>query len=257
MKSLSLFNLSGKTALVTGGGRGIGKTISFALAEAGAKVAVASRDTEACAVVANEITQQTGNASFSGRLDVTEKQSVNELVKSVEEKIGGIGILVNNSGATWGAAFEDMPLEKWEHVIKVNLTGTFLMCQAVVPKMKERRWGRVINISSVVGLVAPPNFMNTVGYTASKGGIISFTREIALKFAESGVTANAVAPSFFQSKMSNALIQKFGDQIKEESPMKRLGEEDDLKGVVVFLASEASRFVTGQVIAVDGGYTAS
>jgi NAD(P)-dependent dehydrogenase (short-subunit alcohol dehydrogenase family) len=257
MKSVDLFHLSGKTALVTGGGRGIGKTIAFALAEAGAKVAVASRNEESCAEVANEITKQTGNPSFSGKLDVTEKQSVDHLIKSVNAKFGHIDILVNNSGATWGAPFEDMPLEKWEYVVKVNLTGTFLMSQAVVPEMEERKWGRIINISSVVGLVAPPDFMNTIGYTASKGGIISLTRELAMKLATSGVTANAVAPSFFKSKMSGSLLQKYGDQIKNGIPMRRLGEEDDLKGVIVFLASEASRFVTGQVISVDGGYTAA
>jgi len=182
---------------------------------------------------------------------------VEELVTSVQEKFGRIDILVNNSGSTWGAPFEEMPFEKWEQVIKTNLTGTFLVSQAVVPIMKRVGWGRIINIASIVGLVSPPDFMNTVGYTASKGGIISLTRELAVKLAEDKINVNAIAPSFFPSKMTSAFFQKFGDKIRDQSPMKRIGEEDDLKGVVVFLASQASSYVTGQVLAVDGGYTAA
>ena len=130
------------------------------------------------------------------------------------------------------------------------------MSQAVVREMEQRKWGRIINLSSVVGLVAPPDFMNTIGYTASKGGVISLTRELAVKLAGNGITVNAIAPSFFPSKMTSAFIQKFGDKIRDSTPMKRLGEEDDLKGAVVFLASQASSYVTGQVLAIDGGYTA-
>jgi len=256
LNSLNLFSLSGKSALVTGGGRGIGRTIAFALAEAGASVAVASRSVESCAAVAREIKSTTGVNTLSGKLDVSDKSSVDDLVKSVIEKFDRIDILVNNSGSTWGAQFEDMPIEKWEQVIRVNLTGTFLTSQAVVPRMKKNKWGRIINMSSVVGLVAPPEFMNTVGYTASKGGIISLTRELAVKLALNNITVNAIAPSFFPSKMTSAFIQKFEGKMKELNPMKRLGEDDDLKGPVVFLASEASRYITGQVISVDGGYTA-
>jgi len=257
MNSLQLFSLSGKSALVTGGGKGIGRTIAFALAEAGADVAMASRSAEACASVAQEIRTTTGRDTFSGELDVSDKTSVHELVRSVSEKFGRIDILVNNSGATWGAPVEEMPVEKWEQVIRVNLTGTFLTCQAVIPIMKKNGWGRIINVSSIVGLVAPPDFMNTVAYTASKGGIISLTRELAVKLARDNIVVNAIAPSFFPSRMTTAFIQKFGDKMKESNPMKRLGEEDDLKGPVVFLASEASRYVTGQVIPIDGGYTAA
>ncbi len=257
MNSLELFNLSGKSALVTGGGRGIGKTIAFALAEAGANVAVASRDEESCAKVAEEIAKNTHRLAFSSKLDVTEKEVIEDVVKGVKKKFGSIDILVNNSGATWGAPLEEMPLEKWDKVIKVNLTGTFLMCQSIVPIMKERKWGRIINVSSVAGLVASPPFMQTAGYTASKGGIISLTRDLAVKLAEHNIVVNAIAPGFIPTKMSKPLTDRFGTMIKEANPMKRMGEEDDLKGVVVFLASEASRYVTGQIIAIDGGYTAS
>jgi len=257
MKSLELFDLGGKSALVSGGGRGIGKTIALALAEAGANVAVASRDEAACAETAKEIAGATGRNAISTKLEVTEKASVEEFVKLTKEKLGSIDILVNNSGATWGAPFEEMPLEKWERVIKVNLTGTFMMCQAVVPMMKRQRWGRIVNVASVAGLRGAPPFMHASGYSASKGGIIALTKELAVKLGEYGITVNAMAPSFFPTKMSRPLTERFGDMITQNNPMKRMGEDDDLKGVAVFLASEASRYVTGQVIPVDGGQTAA
>ncbi len=242
---------------MTGGGRGIGRTIAFALAEAGADVAIASRNLDNCVQVAVEISKSTGRIAYPDKVDVTSKGSITELIGSVRDKFGGIDILVNNSGSTWGAAFEEMPLDKWDQVLRTNLTGTFLMSQAVVPLMKERHWGRIINISSIAGLVSPPDFMNTVGYTASKGGIIALTRELAVKLAPAGIVVNAIAPSFFPSKMTSAFVQKFRDKIVDGNPTKRMGEEDDLKGVVVFLASQAASFVTGQVIAVDGGYIAA
>lgn len=257
MNALELFKLTGKSALVTGGGRGIGRIIAYALAEAGADMIVASRDELACEKAAQEIADDTGKRVFSGKLDVTEKKDIEDILKLAKEKLGGVDILVNNSGATWGAPLEEMPLEKWDKVIKVNLTGTFLMCQGVVPIMKNKKWGRIINVSSVAGLVAPPSFMQTVGYTASKGGIISLTKELAVNLAAHNITVNAIAPGFFPTKMTKPLTDRFGSSIVESNPMKRMGEDDDLKGVVVFLASEASRYVTGQVIPVDGGYTAS
>jgi gluconate 5-dehydrogenase len=256
MKSLELFDLAGKSALVSGGGRGIGRTIAFALAEAGANVGVASRDEQACAGTAREIAAATGRTTLSGKLDVTERASIDEFTKMVKEKFGSVDILVNNSGATWGAPFEEMPLEKWERVIKVNLTGTFLVCQTVVPMMKVQKWGRIVNVASVAGLYGAPPFMHASGYSASKGGIIALTKELAVKLAEHGITVNAIAPSFFPTKMSRPLTDRFGELIIQDNPMGRMGEDDDLKGVAVFLASEASRYITGQVIPVDGGQTA-
>lgn len=257
MKSLQLFDLSGKSALVSGGGRGIGRTVAFALAEAGADVAVGSRDEQACAGTAKEIAAATGKKTISGKLDVSERGSVEEFVKLASERLGSIDVLVNNSGATWGAPFEEMPLEKWERVIKVNLTGTFLMCQSVIPIMREKKWGRIVNVASVAGLRGSPQFMHASGYSASKGGIIALTKELAVKLAEYGITVNAIAPSFFPTKMSRPLTDRFGEMISQDNPMKRMGEDDDLKGVAVFLASEASRYITGQVIPVDGGQTAT
>ena len=253
---MELFNLEGRNALVTGGGKGLGRTMAQALAEAGANVAVASREEEACAAAAKEILATTGRRAVAGKLDVSDKTSVDELVKSVSETLGSIDILVNNSGATWGAPFEEMPLDKWEKVVKVNLTGTFLVCQTVAPMMMKKKWGRIINVASVAGLVGSPEFMQAVGYSASKGGIVALTRELAVKLAKHGIVVNAVAPGFFPTKMSRVLIERFGEQINRGVPLGRTGAEDDLKGVTVFLASEASRYVTGQVIPVDGGATA-
>jgi len=256
-KALDLFSLSGKRALVTGGGKGLGKTIAYALAEAGASVAVASRDEQTCAETAREIAKATGQTTLSSRLDVADKNSVGELARLVKDELGSIDILVNNSGATWGAQLEEMPVEKWQHVINVNLTGTFMMCQQVVPIMKEQKWGRIINVASVAGLVGTQPFLEISGYAASKGGIIALTRDLAVKLAAYNIVVNAIAPGFFPTKMTRVVIERFGDTIKGGTPMKRMGEEDDLKGVAVFLASEASRYVTGQVIPVDGGFTAS
>jgi gluconate 5-dehydrogenase len=256
MKSLELFDLSGRNALITGGGRGLGRVMASALAEAGANVAIGSRDEAACAASAKEIGEMTGRRTVSGRLDVSEKDSVSDFVKRVEGDFGSVDILVNNSGATWGAPLEEMPLDKWEKVVRVNLTGTFLMCQAVVPLMKRKRWGRIINVSSVSGLLGSPDFMQAAGYTATKGGLLALTKELAVKLARYGIVVNAVAPGFFPTKMGRALIDAFGEQITKSVPLGRMGEEDDLKGVTVFLASEASRYVTGQVIPVDGGSTA-
>ena len=149
MKALELFSLAGKTAIITGGGRGIGRIIAVGLAEAGADVAVASRNLENCTAVAGEIAKSTGNRALAFELDVTDEDSVSLLVKAVKDQLGGIDILVNNSGAAWGARFEEMPLEKWELVLRTNLTGTFLMSQAVVPEMEQRKWGRIINVSSI------------------------------------------------------------------------------------------------------------
>ena len=257
LKALELFDLGGRSALVTGGGKGLGRAMAQALAEAGAKVAVASREEEACKAAAREIMETTGREAVAGILDVSDRGSVDALVKKVAGVFGTIDILVNNSGATWGAPFEEMPLDKWEKVIRVNLTGTFLMCQAVVPMMKSKGWGRIINVASVAGLAASPEFMHAAGYSASKGGIVALTKELAVKLAKQGIVVNAVAPGFFPSRMSRVLIERYGEQISRGVPMGRVGGEDDLKGVTVFLASEAARYVTGQVIPVDGGATAS
>lgn len=251
-----LFNLSGKVAIVTGGGRGLGEQIAVGLAEAGADVVVCSRKKEACDEVAEQI-QALGRKSLSLACDVTSQEDVDRVVEATKSEFGKIDILINNSGISWGAPVEEYPLEKFKQVLNVNVTGMFLMSQAVGREMLARQYGKIVNLASVAGLVgSDPHYMNAIAYNASKGAVISFTRDLAVKWAGSGITVNALAPGFFPSKMSAPLLQKFGDQILERTPIKRYGGENDLKGAALFFASDASSYVTGQVLPVDGGVTA-
>lgn len=257
MHVFELFNLQGKKALITGGGRGLGEQFARALAEAGADVIVCSRRVENCEQVAAEIREATGREAHALALDVTNPESVKEVTVKATELFGQIDILINNAGISWGAPTLEMPLDKWEKVFAVNATGTFLMAQALAPGMIERGWGRIVNISSIAGLYGIDEaVMATVGYNASKGAVISLTRDLAVKWAPHGVTVNAIAPGFFPSKMSEATMERGGDRLKRAFPMRRYGNDDDLKGAVVYLASDAGAYTTGQVIAVDGGFTA-
>jgi NAD(P)-dependent dehydrogenase (short-subunit alcohol dehydrogenase family) len=250
------FNLEGKVAIVTGGGRGLGEQIARGLAEAGADVVVCSRKKEACDEVAEHI-KGLGRESLSLACNVTNPDDVTRVVQETKDTFGKIDILINNSGITWGAPVEEYPLEKFNQVLNVNVSGLFLMSQIVGREMLTQRYGRIVNIASVAGLVGTdPLYMNTIGYNASKGAVISLTRDLAIKWARTGITVNALAPGFFTSKMTSALLPKFGDRILESIPMGRYGGETDLRGAALFLASDASAYITGQVIPVDGGQTA-
>ncbi|WP_027724940.1 SDR family oxidoreductase [Tuberibacillus calidus] len=253
MGVLDLFRLDGKTALVTGGGRGLGEQIAEGLAEAGANVVVCSRKLEACQKVSQRL-EEMGVRSMAFRCDITNPDDITRVVEETVQHFGTIDILVNNSGATWGAKVEDMPLEAWQKVINTNVTGTFLMSQAVGKVMIAQGGGKIINIASVAGLGGvDPRVMNTIGYNTSKGAIITFTKDLAVKWGPHGITVNAIAPGFFPTKMSKVILQYAGDYIAGNTPLRRLGTGKDLKGVAVFLASEASAFVTGDTIIVDGG----
>lgn len=253
MGVLDLFRLDGKTALVTGGGRGLGEQIAEGLAEAGANVVVCSRKREACQKVSQRL-EEKGVRSMAFRCDITNPDDIRRVVEETVQHFGTIDILVNNSGATWGAKVEDMPLEAWQKVINTNVTGTFLMSQAVGKVMIAQGGGKIINIASVAGLGGvDPRVMNTIGYNTSKGAIITFTKDLAVKWGPHGITVNAIAPGFFPTKMSKVILQYAGDYIAGNTPLRRLGTGKDLKGVAVFLASEASAFVTGDTIIVDGG----
>jgi NAD(P)-dependent dehydrogenase (short-subunit alcohol dehydrogenase family) len=252
-----LFDLTGKVAFVTGGGRGLGEAMAEALAEAGASVAVASRRLEDCQAVADRLARETGVRTWAGALDVSDPQAIRDTVAAVEAALGPIDILVNNSGTSWGAPFEEMPLEKWEYVLRVNATGPFLLTQAVVGGMTARRWGRIINVASIAGMLGvDPRIMQATGYHASKGAVIAMTKDLAVKLAPHGVTVNAIAPGFMPTKMTRGVIRQAGDLIVQTVPMGYLGEPAEIKGAVVFLAGEASRYITGQVIPLDGGTTA-
>lgn len=248
-----LFDLTGKVAIVTGGGRGLGQQIAEGFAEAGANVVVCSRKPEACEEVSEQL-RKIGVESFALKCDVTNPDDVKNVVEKTMERFGRIDILVNNSGASWGAPVEEMPLEAWHKVMNVNVTGTFLMSQAVGKVMIEQNYGKIINIASVAGLKGSnPKFMNAIGYNASKGAVVTFTKDLAVKWGPKGIYVNAIAPGFFPTKMSKGLLDKGAEGILEGTPLRKFGSENDLKGVALFLAAPASDFVSGDIVVVDGG----
>jgi gluconate 5-dehydrogenase len=257
LNALDLFRLDGKTAVVTGGGRGLGRYMAEALSDAGASVVLCSRKLEPLEEVRQEI-EAGGGRALAVECDVTDEESVERVVAEAEEAFGPVDVVVNNSGATWGAPPEEMPLDRFDQVVRVNVRGTFLMSQAAGRRMIERgAGGTIINISSVAGLVGGhPDYMQTVGYNASKGAIISMTRDLATSWAAHNITVNAIAPGWFPTRMSGGLIEKFEGQMLRGIPLGRFGNPEDLKGVAIFLASPAAAYITGQTLVVDGGATA-
>jgi NAD(P)-dependent dehydrogenase (short-subunit alcohol dehydrogenase family) len=257
LNTLDLFRLDGKTAIVTGGGRGLGEYFAEALSDAGANVVLCSRKVEACEQVRQEIEEKGGKA-LALACDVTRLSDVERVVETTQGTFGAIDILVNNSGATWGAPPEEMPLEKFAWVLDVNVKGTFMMSQAVGKTMIARgKGGTIINIASVAGLVGGnPEYIQTVGYNASKAAVINMTRDLATSWARYGITVNAIAPGWFPTRMSHALLEKYTEKMLSDIPLRRFGRPEDIKGVILFLASPAAAYMTGQVVVVDGGSTA-
>jgi gluconate 5-dehydrogenase len=255
MNVQSLFDLSGRTAIVTGGHRGIGLHIAKGLAEAGSNVVVSARNKEACEKVAADL-ENLGTKAIGLACDIKNAEDVESLAKQTEKEFGSIDILVNNAGISWGASPEDMPLKEWNKVIETNLTGTFLCCQTIGRVMIKQRMGKIINISSVGGLMGSIS-MNAIGYTASKGGIIALTRDLAIKWIRYNIYVNGIAPGLFFTKMTEWIkhpkMTETYQRLLDEIPMKRTGEEEDIKGVAVFLASSASNYITGHIIPVEGG----
>ncbi|PIC77859.1 gluconate 5-dehydrogenase [Sporosarcina sp. P19] len=253
MTVLDLFNLKGKTAVVTGGGRGLGAQIARGFAEAGANVVVCSRKVEPCIDMSQEL-EKLGVRSIGLACDVANEEDVKRVVEETVKEFGTIDILVNNSGATWGAPTIDMPIEAFQKVLNVNATGTFIMSREVGKVMIKQNSGKIINIASVAGLGGThPDFMDTIGYNTSKGAVIVLTKDLAAKWGRYNINVNAIAPGFFPTKMSNVTIENGREYILNGTPLNRLGNEDDLKGVAVFLASKASEYMTGDVLVVDGG----
>lgn len=254
MNVKDLYNLSGKVAIITGAGRGIGEYIAKAFAESGVNIVLCSRKVENCQEVAEKLSSSYGVETLALKCDITNPSEVKEVVEKTIEKFGQINILVNNSGATWAASVEEMPLDAWEKVVNVNVTGTFIMTQEVGKVMIEQRSGKIINLSSIAGLGGTnPEYMNTIGYNTSKGAINTFTRDLAVKWGKYNINVNALAPGSFQTKMSKEMLEQSKDYFLSNTPLGRYGEEEDLKGVAVFLASKASNFITGEIITVDGG----
>jgi len=249
----NLFDLTTKVAIVTGGGRGIGKTIAEGFADAGAKIVITGRREEWLNSTLAEF-QEKGFDCISVVADVTNQSQVEHTIAATLERFGRIDVLVNNAGLTWGAPTESMPLEKWQQVIDVNLTGLFLMSQSTGKVMLNQNSGRIINIASVAGLgTMGPSVASTIAYNTSKAGIIAFTKSLAQEWGRRGILVNAIAPGWFPTRMSAGLIERNREDFEGRAALGRIGELDELKGTAIFLASEASRFITGQTIVVDGG----
>ena len=249
------FRLDGKTALITGGARGLGRTMAVALAEAGANIALAGRSKDTCQQAADGIAGATGRTVQAFAVDVTKIEDIEQLATDVERELGPVDILVNNAGINIRGPIQQLTEADWDAVIDTNLKGPFLCARAFGPRMVSRGWGRVINLGSVLGVIALPG---RAPYASSKAGIINLTRVLALEWAGTGVTANAICPGAFATEMNRSLLD---DPVKYKEfvaqiPMGRWGELEELTGAIVFLASDASSYVTGTPLFVDGGWIA-
>jgi len=251
-----LFDLSGRVALVTGGSRGLGREIAEGLAEAGAVVTITARRAQWLDQAAADL-RAAGLGVAAAICDVTDPAAVATLVDSIAARHGALDIVVNNAGITWGAPAEAMPVERFRQVLDTNITGTFLVSQAAARHMIPKQHGVIVNTSSITGLVGTsPDVVRLAGYSASKGGVIALTRQLATEWAAHGIRVNAIAPGFFPSRMSDTVITQHEERIQATVPLRRLGRAGELKGVVLFLVSDAASYITGQVLAVDGGATA-
>jgi len=252
---LDRFRLDGRRALVTGGARGLGRVMAEALAEAGAEVAVASRTLEACRVAADEISRATGKRAAGFAVDLTRSDEITRLVQEVESDFGAIDILVNNAGINIRGSAADLRETDWDVVVDTNLKAPFLLARALGPRMCARGWGRVINLGSILSVVA---IAGRAPYAASKAGLLNLTRVLALEWAGRGVTVNAICPGPFATDMNRQLLNDPAayKAFIEKIPMGRWGELHDIAGAAVFLASDAASFVTGGALFVDGGWTA-
>lgn len=249
----NLFDLKGQVALVTGGSRGLGREMAEGLAEAGASLMLVARREQWLTPAVGEM-RQAGFTCEGMLCDVSKPAEVDAVVARTCETLGGIDILVNNAGVTWGAPIEEMPLDKWQSVIDTNLTGAFLCAQRAAKVMLARRGGVIINVASVAGLKGMTELgYSTIGYVASKGGLIAMTREMAARWGPHGIRVNAIAPGFFPSRMTEKVLERIQSEYEKHTPLGRVGREGELKGVAVFLASAASSYITGQTIVVDGG----
>jgi len=254
MSVKKLFDLSGRAAIITGGSRGLGLQIAEALGEMGAKLALTARKKDELDHAVERLAKQ-GVEAQAFVCDIGKRDSIPAVFDGMLAKLGRLDILVNNAGAVWGAPAEDHPLEAWDKLISVNLVGGFTMAQQAAKKaMIPAKWGRIINVASVAGLYASdPAVVRTVSYNATKHGVVGMTRQLAAEWGEHGITVNAICPGFFPSRMTQATLGTTGEMVRKATPTRRLGGPEDLKGLAVLLASEASRHITGQAIAVDGG----
>ncbi len=249
-----LFDLSGRTALITGGSRGLGLNLAEALGEYGAKIIITARkQNELDEAVAH--LEDLGISAFAIAADIGNMDDPARIVEEIKARGERVDILVNNAGTSWGAKTEDMPLDGWNKLMAVNLTGPFLLTQAVANAfMIPSGWGRIVNVASVEGLLGHhPKMIGTIAYNASKGGLINFTRALAAEWGEKGITVNALAPGYFPTKLTGYVLDKHGQDLLDVTPRGKLGTGDDMKGATLLLSSEAGAHITGQVLPIDGG----
>jgi gluconate 5-dehydrogenase len=259
-----LFDLTGKTALITGGSRGLGLQMAHALGEAGAKIMLSSRKAADLEESAAEL-QAAGIDARWIAADCAKEADIQRLADETLQRMGDVDILINNAGASWGAPAEDHPAEAWDKVMNLNVRGYFLLSQAIAKKSMIPRFrsaqaagssygGRIINIASIAGLGGNPTAMKTIAYNTSKGAVINFTRALAAEWGAYGINVNTICPGFFKTKMAAVLIETMGeDKMAAHAPLKRIGDEEDLKGLTLLFASDAGKHITGQWMAVDGG----
>jgi NAD(P)-dependent dehydrogenase (short-subunit alcohol dehydrogenase family) len=248
-----LFDLTGRIALVTGGSRGLGLQMAEALGEAGAKLMLTSRKAADLEEAVAHLSQRGIDARWIAA-DASDPAQVHKVVDETLERLGQVDILVNNAGAAWGAPAEDHPLEAWDKVMNLNVRSIFVFSQAIGKRsMIPRRSGRIVNVASIGGLGGNPPGHETIAYNTSKGAVVNFTKTLATEWGEHGITVNAIAPGFFPSRMTQGTLEKMGDELIAHAPLKRLGDDDDLKGATLLFASPAGKHITGQVLAIDGG----
>ena len=251
-----LFDLTGKTALVTGGSRGLGLQIAEAMGEAGARVLLTSRKGADLEDAAQQLLAKGIDTQWVAA-DMGDPEQIQRLTEAAMQKLGQIDILVNNAGATWGAPAEDYPLDAWDKVMNLNVRSIFLASQAVArASMIPRNSGRIINMASIAGLRGSSR-MKTIAYNTSKAAVMNFTRTLAGEWGPYGITVNALAPGMFPSKMTRGTLESVGeDALAARAPLRRIGDDDDLKGAALLFASAAGKFITGQILAIDGGVSA-
>jgi NAD(P)-dependent dehydrogenase (short-subunit alcohol dehydrogenase family) len=253
-----LFSLQNKTAIVTGGSRGLGLQMAEALGEQGARVLISSRKQDELDEAVAHLRSRGIDASAIAA-DLADETQATGFVQEAIARLGHVDILVNNAGASWGAPAEDHPLEAWDKVMNLNVRSIFVVAQAVAKlSMIPRGYGRIVNIASIAGLAGnPPGTMQTIAYNTSKGAVVNFTRALAGEWGRYGITVNSIAPGFFPSKMTKGVLAAFGaENLAKDAPLNRLGDDEDLKGAVVLFASDAGKHITGQTLAVDGGVSA-
>src|SRR6202140_3259140 len=255
MNIKQLLDLSGRVAIITGGSVGLGRQMAEGFAEMGANLVLCARKKERCRQTAEEL-QKIGGRTLPSGCDVKDPASIRAVVEETVNEFGRIDILINNAGTSWGAPVEAMTLEQWNKVIETNLTGTFLFSQAVGKVMIAQRRGKIINIASVAGLRGSSPKFSVIGYSASKGGVIIFTKDLACKWGMHNIQVNAIAPGWFPTDMSEKVIERNKESLLANIPLGRFGGRNDLKGAAIFLASDASDFVTGHTLVVDGGQSA-